>query len=648
MRKVFPLLAFVLPFALWAQTTGESVSTIAALRAKSVSDVADGACIVLAGYHSATEGPNAGGGLFRYDLSCTAADDGGITLAPTTGDGRWIRQFSGPVNVRWYGAKGDGSTDDSASLQKAGNAALALGCTLYVPPGRYLIRAGPTFYGNLHMIGDGKASMLQGTRVYGGHALDIGLNLHVQTLFSENHQPAGAISIYMATGSLAAGMNTLTLGTVSGLSVGAEVLVEYGQDANDSTLPDDFNWCRITHISSRTVTLDAAPSRTIHGTTHHLYLVSKPAKGVDIENIGLDRMAIAVPFCQGVALRNIYQEHGYCLLNYGQSTIGLNVDNVVIEEALCAPRGWVQAGVYGSSFYGYASRDIFFRDIVIRRQHFGNPFDNDGDGENITVDGLEVDFNPAFDGTDDTGQVTIFAAPSTFRGVWTVRNATLTSQVPSARVNTDEFTLAGGPEHRYENIRFEGNPDSASLPSGLQPFQFSPRCFGGELDYLGYQFTDIQGYRRIVPLTASMNAEIPLGVSGLLRTVQVYVSDASHITHLFYNSGGNHSSSLVSGRFVDLSSFTTTYASRPINGIEVKMDVATDSGTVAGTYMVVEGTYYTMSGSYMKTTDVVYGSGAPTVNAQFKGQVYFNVADNSEYRAVAVGTGSGDWVKRGR
>lgn len=79
-------------------------------------------------------------GLFvlRSDLTpATATDNGGTRIV---GVHVWDRDYSGAVNVKWFGAKGDGTTDDTAAIQSAINCA-ASGATplrVFFPGGVYL------------------------------------------------------------------------------------------------------------------------------------------------------------------------------------------------------------------------------------------------------------------------------------------------------------------------------------------------------------------------------------------------------------------------------------------------------------------------------------------------------------------------------
>jgi Pectate lyase superfamily protein len=94
-----------------------------------------------------TPGDN-GGGLFYWTSSITEPDNGGTVIAPKLplcnnppppNNGRWIRIYDGPVDVRWFGARGDGSTDDTIAIQLALDHVRIKGGTLYLPPGRYII-----------------------------------------------------------------------------------------------------------------------------------------------------------------------------------------------------------------------------------------------------------------------------------------------------------------------------------------------------------------------------------------------------------------------------------------------------------------------------------------------------------------------------
>ena len=81
---------------------------------------ADGhAAAIVFGYSTPGDG---GGGQFYWQLDGTPfpyyrTDQGTVFRV---GDvGCWIRLYSGPVNVRWFGAKGDGRTDDTDAINRA-------------------------------------------------------------------------------------------------------------------------------------------------------------------------------------------------------------------------------------------------------------------------------------------------------------------------------------------------------------------------------------------------------------------------------------------------------------------------------------------------------------------------------------------------
>ncbi|ANH80908.1 hypothetical protein A8C56_07870 [Niabella ginsenosidivorans] len=69
------------------------------------------------GYHSTGDG---GGGEFYWDSTSTDNENGGTIFQKTgTATGRWKRIISGAFEVSWFGAKGDGVTDDTTAFQAA-------------------------------------------------------------------------------------------------------------------------------------------------------------------------------------------------------------------------------------------------------------------------------------------------------------------------------------------------------------------------------------------------------------------------------------------------------------------------------------------------------------------------------------------------
>jgi hypothetical protein len=134
-----------------SQIAGYSVDTIADLKALTVASLSLEVVDVL-GYSAAGDG---GGGLFRYDSASVVAPNLGTVFVPNIGGGRWLRVYSGPLNVRWFGAKGDGATDDYAAIQAALSTVPTNGGQVYAPAGEYLIKTKLTIATRSTLFGEG-------------------------------------------------------------------------------------------------------------------------------------------------------------------------------------------------------------------------------------------------------------------------------------------------------------------------------------------------------------------------------------------------------------------------------------------------------------------------------------------------------------
>lgn len=111
--------------------TGRSVATLAALRAVRGVD-GEVVAVTAAGV----------GGRFRWDSRAFAVDDGVLAIAPAGGGrGRWIRDISGGLDVRWFGAAANASAAVNTAAFSAAGAAIsrASGGTVLIPSGTYRV-----------------------------------------------------------------------------------------------------------------------------------------------------------------------------------------------------------------------------------------------------------------------------------------------------------------------------------------------------------------------------------------------------------------------------------------------------------------------------------------------------------------------------
>lgn len=140
-------------------TVANSAKTVDAITAVDATGMTDGIVIIAKGRSASGDG---GGGIFRYVAGSVQTADGGTVFAPSVGSGRFFRDgwtvlgFDGPVNVLWFGAKGDNVADDKASIQSAMDATTAK--IIELPGLNFRLVTGLQIPSGKKLIGQGKSN----------------------------------------------------------------------------------------------------------------------------------------------------------------------------------------------------------------------------------------------------------------------------------------------------------------------------------------------------------------------------------------------------------------------------------------------------------------------------------------------------------
>ena len=111
--------------------------------------------VQLAGH---TDPGDGGDGLFRWTAEKAVPNNGTIIASRVASGGHWRRLDSGPVSVRWFGARGDGS-EVSQQLQGAIDTVKG-GGTVLIPSGSYRLKQPLKLSQGTALIGDGLHSVL--------------------------------------------------------------------------------------------------------------------------------------------------------------------------------------------------------------------------------------------------------------------------------------------------------------------------------------------------------------------------------------------------------------------------------------------------------------------------------------------------------
>lgn len=158
MKNLLTILFLSVCLPSFAQRFMEEVPNIAALKARPPGSI--NKSIFVRGYASENDG---GGGSFIITNSIIGVDNG-LKIQSTAGATfAYLRQFSGPVDPRWFGATGDGATDDTVRLQEAITQSTSKGYALRIPKKRFKTTAPLNIPSNAQIEGEGAPSVIYGT-----------------------------------------------------------------------------------------------------------------------------------------------------------------------------------------------------------------------------------------------------------------------------------------------------------------------------------------------------------------------------------------------------------------------------------------------------------------------------------------------------
>lgn len=158
---------FILPSTVNQASPEAGVPTVAGIASLRKTPNNQSNSIIVQNYATPGDG---GGGVFTWNASDIRGDDNGVIIAVSgLATGRWNRSFdNAQLNVRHYGATGNGSTDDTTAIQNTINAANNLGiAVVYIPAGTYIQSAPYTVQNTLTIRGAGEQQTILSNNTFG-------------------------------------------------------------------------------------------------------------------------------------------------------------------------------------------------------------------------------------------------------------------------------------------------------------------------------------------------------------------------------------------------------------------------------------------------------------------------------------------------
>lgn len=157
---------------LWLVMAGNVLAaniTVSAVADLATARPGDGDIVSTLGYTTAGIGAN----TFRYDADSAATVNGGTVIAGPGSVGRYIAIDQTRIDVTQFGADPTGVADSKEEVQAANDVVTSSGGIVFVPTGTFRVTAPIEVTSNVHFVGSGYGSVIDGDGVTGS-VIEIG------------------------------------------------------------------------------------------------------------------------------------------------------------------------------------------------------------------------------------------------------------------------------------------------------------------------------------------------------------------------------------------------------------------------------------------------------------------------------------------
>lgn len=312
------------------------VDTVSALR-----DLADPETVLTAQTLGCAAVADGGGGVWYWDANSAATNNTGTVILPTghVGNGRWVRVYDGStVNVRWFGAFGNGNVDESSAIQLAVNCGAK---RVKAPAGRYLIHATITIPQHVSLEGDGlTATIFDGS---GATYSNLTGGCHFKT------QGGSLVDIGSLASDVSKGDRTLTFTLPPELSIGDVIVIYNPTDYSFSGFKNVYRageMARVAKVNGSTVTLQGTLTDSYDAADVDVYRLDGHSS-CRMRGFTLKGLAGATGAVTGLYLTHVVnssiEDVRVWNCSYGQillkQSLGVQLRNVICEEDFATDYG---------------------------------------------------------------------------------------------------------------------------------------------------------------------------------------------------------------------------------------------------------------------------------------------------------------------